>query len=293
MPVYENRYKTREEAPQSFLNRLLVFPRYSYMQLKGQRFVYMIFGLGWLPFLLFLVYIYLRVNVKIMESLRISMNHFPPIDAHYFFVFLIVQLPFLLFFTLIVGPQLISRDIRHKALPMILSKPVNRWEYLLGKYMVLFILLSLFTWFQGVILFISQTAVAPKASPWRELFFSENLWILPKILLFSFVVITSLNLMVMMFSALTNNHRFATAAVVMFIIGGLIIGGIASEIFHSARWMVLSIASSVVSVGYWMFGLRNETGIPPALGWASLLVFWGVCLLILSSRVKGFQLYRE
>ena len=293
MPVYENKYQTWEGSPKSPWNRLLVFPRYSYMQLKGQRFVYMLFALGWFPFLLFLVYIYLRVNVKLVESLRIPVNQLPPVNAQFFFVFLVVQLPFLLFFTLIIGPALISRDIRHKALPMILSKPIGRWEYLLGKYMVLFILLSVFTWFQGSMLFISQSAVAPKISPWRALFWSENLFILPKIILFSFVVITSLNLLVMMFSSLTNNHRFATAAVIMYIIGGIIIGGISSQIFRSAKWMILSLATSVMSIGYWMFRLKNETGIPPGLAWISILVVWAFCLLILSSRIKGFQLYRE
>ena len=199
----------------------------------------------------------------------------------------------LLFFTLLVGPPLISRDIRHKALPMILSKPIGKWEYLFGKYLVLFLILSIFTWFQGFLLFISQTAAVPKASEWRMQFWSDSLWILPKILIFSFICITTLNFLVMVFSSLTNNYRFATAAVIMFIIGGIIIGGISSEIFHSGKWMVLSVATSVISIGYWLFSLKNGTGLPPGYAWISIMILWSVSLLILSRRVKAFQLYRE
>ncbi|MBN1901452.1 hypothetical protein JW926_09045 [Candidatus Sumerlaeota bacterium] len=293
MPVYQNKYKTWEGIPQPLFRRLMAFPKYSYMQLKGQKFVFMILGLGWLPFVLFLIYIYVRVNVKLLETLRMSPEQLPPVDAKFFFVFLIIQMPFLLFFTLVIGPPLISRDIRHKALPMILSKPIGRWEYLLGKYLVLFIILSVFTWFQGLILFLSQTAAVPKASEWRMYFWNESLWILPKIIIFSVICITTLNFLVMVFSSLTNNYRFATAAVIMFIIGGIIIGGIASEILHSNKWMTLSVATSVISIGYWLFGLKNGTRVPPEYALFMITVLWLLSLWILSRRIRAFELYRE
>jgi ABC-type transport system involved in multi-copper enzyme maturation permease subunit len=293
MPVYQNRYNTWEGIPQPFIRRLLAFPRYSYMQIKGQKFVFMVFGMGWLPFIMFLIYIYVRVNVKLLENLRMSPEQLPPVNAQFFFVFLIVQLPFLLFFTLVIGPPLISRDIRHKALPMILSKPISRWEYLLGKYLVLFLILSVFTWFQGLLLFVSQTTAVPRASEWRMSFWSDSFWIMPKIIIFSILCITTLNLLVMVFSSLTSNYRFATAAVIMFIIGGIIIGGMASEILHSNRWMTLSVATSIISIGYWLFGLKNGTGVPPGYAWMGILVLWAGSLWILSRRIKAFEIYRE
>jgi ABC-type transport system involved in multi-copper enzyme maturation permease subunit len=293
MPVYQNRYKTWEGIPQPLFRRLLAFPRYSYMQLKGQKLVFKVLGLGWLPFILFMIYIYVRVNVKLLETLRMSPEQLPPVSAQFFFVFLIIQLPFLLFFTLVVGPPLISRDIRHKALPMILSKPISRWEYILGKYLVLFLILSIFTWFQGFILFVSQTAAVPKASEWRKYFWSENLWIMPKIFIFSVLCITTLNFLVMVFSSLTNNYRFATAAVIMFIIGGIIIGGISSEILHSNKWLMLSVTHSIISIGNWLFGLDLKTKVPPNYAWLMITILWLVSIGILSKRIKAFELYRE
>ncbi len=293
MPVYENTYRMWEGKRRSLFHRLLAFPKFTYLQIKGKRLIHTVFVMSWLPFILFTVYIYARVNVRLVQSLRIPIQSVPAVDARFFLTFILAQLPFLFFFTLMVGPGLISTDLRHQALPMILSKPIGRWEYLLGKFLVLFLLLSILSWFQGLLLFISQTAAVPAASPWRQKFWNQSLWVLPKIVIFSFVIIFTLNLLVLMFSSLTSNIRFASVAVIMFIIGSLIVAGIVSGIFHSVRWMVFSPLTSVASVGCNLFGARNTTGVPAGSAWVYLICLWGGCVAILASRVKAFQLHRE
>jgi len=134
MPVYENTYRMWEGKRRSLFHRLLAFPKFTYLQIKGKRLIHTVFVMSWLPFILFTVYIYARVNVRLVQSLRIPIQSVPAVDARFFLTFILAQLPFLFFFTLMVGPGLISTDLRHQALPMILSKPIGRWEYLLGKF---------------------------------------------------------------------------------------------------------------------------------------------------------------
>lgn len=53
-----------------------------------------------------------------------------------FNVFLGFQTIFWVLTLLVVGPRLISQDLRANALPLYLSRPLNRWDYFLGKFAV-------------------------------------------------------------------------------------------------------------------------------------------------------------
>lgn len=59
-----------------------------------------------------------------------------------------VQVLFTFMMVVITGPGLISQDLRFNAVPLYLSRPMNRWDYFLGKF--------------GVIaFFVGLTAIAP------------------------------------------------------------------------------------------------------------------------------------
>lgn len=292
MPIYENTYKTWNGQPRPLLYRLLAFPKFTYLQVKSKR-MQTVFILAWFPFILFTLYIYARVNVQLLKTFEIPLQLLPEINSSFFLAFLMIQLPFLFFFSLTVGPRLISVDIKHQALPMILSKPISRWQYIFGKFLVLFLLLSILSWVQVVLLFISQTAAVPSTSEWRQNFWKEYFWLLPKMILFSMVIIVSLNLLVLFFSSLTDNIRFATTYFIMFIIGSMIISGIASEIFHSEHWKTLSPLYSVINIGYSLFGTQKRTDVPPLMAWMYFLFLWTVCLIGIARAVRAFQLYRE
>ena len=49
-----------------------------------------------------------------------------------------------------------SPDLRNNGLPLYLSRPFSRTEYVLGKMSVLLILLSAITWVPGLLLFLFQ-----------------------------------------------------------------------------------------------------------------------------------------
>jgi len=296
MPVYENKYKIRPWAEQKGLFRLLAFSRYTYLQLKDKKPVQTFFIMSWAPFIITLAIIYLTINVKILERFRVPLNVLPLINARFFKYYLFWQMPFVLFFTMIIGPPLIANDIRHKALPMILSKPISRAQYILGKFLILFILLSMVTWVQGVFLFIATTAAMPAASNWMQFFWSETIWILPRILIFSFIVIMTMNLLVLCFSSLTDNFRFAGIGLIMFIIGSSVVAGMAGEIFHMS---LLKNFSPVVSIGiiaeslFYTASISYRSSAQLVVSIVYILLLWCVSLLVLFSRVRAFSVFRE
>jgi hypothetical protein len=77
--------------------------------------------------------------------MKVDMRELIPIDASFFQTFVNIQGGFAFFVALLVGPPLVSRDLRNNALPLYLCRPFSRTEYVLGKMSVLLILLSMIT----------------------------------------------------------------------------------------------------------------------------------------------------
>lgn len=292
MPVYEISYKSWDGKLQPMIYRLLTFPKYTFMQMMNRKMIYTTFILAWLPFILFMTYIYIRLNVPLLKSLNIPVNVIPAVNEKFFLAFILIQLPFLFFFTLAFGPPLISTDLKNKALPMILSKPINKWEYVLGKFLILFLLMSTLTWVQGLILFVANTAAVPSADPWRQMFFTETLPILFKIIIFSLIIIVTLNLLVLMFSSITSTPSFASVSFIMFIIGTFIAGGILKNIFKTSVIFYISPLISIYEIGGGLFNDTNRAD-QVVYAWIFLTGIWGLCLFVLSKRIKAFQIFKE
>src|ERR1700752_2502464 len=91
------------------------------------------------------------------------------VATQYFIVIMIVQtqVPFLL--NCWVGPVLIAGDLTNGALPLFLSRPFARADYILGKFAVLGILLSAVTWVPCLLLFSLQAGLARGGWIWSHL----------------------------------------------------------------------------------------------------------------------------
>jgi ABC-2 type transport system permease protein len=139
---------------------------------------------------------------------------------HFFFL---IQLFFVMILVLLVGPDLISKDIRFNALPLYLSRPVRRWEYFLGKF--------------GVIAFYSLlVTVVPATLAWLfgalfSLSLSAIKEILPLLLeswLISVIATIASGLVMLAFSSLSRNSRYVS----MMFFGFWLITNIMSASFY-------------------------------------------------------------
>ena len=61
-----------------------------------------------------------------------------------------------------IAPRLITFDLADNALPILLSHPISRFGYVLGKFAALFGSLSLVTWVPCLLLFTYQAYSAPQ-----------------------------------------------------------------------------------------------------------------------------------
>ncbi|MBL8822783.1 MAG: ABC transporter permease subunit [Planctomycetia bacterium] len=123
--------------------------------------------------------------------------------AYHFFFY--IQFFLLMILVLLVGPNLISKDIRFNALPLYLSRPIRRWEYFLGKLGVItfFVMLvtaapAVFAWILGVLF---------------SLKFSIIIDVLPLLwgsILVSLMISVVFGLWMLALSSLTKNSRYVS-----------------------------------------------------------------------------------
>ena len=120
-----------------------------------------------------------------------------------FHFFLQVEMFIIMVLVLMVGPSLISQDLRYNALPLYFSRPVRRIDYFLGKL--------------GVIgFFLGMVAVVPAAVAWvLGLFFSldfhaivETFPLVMGMVLFGVIVAMSAGLFMLALSSLSRNSRY-------------------------------------------------------------------------------------
>ncbi len=120
-----------------------------------------------------------------------------------FHVFLQVEIYFAMMLVLLVGPVLISQDLRFNALPLYFSRPVRRIDYFLGKLGVIGFFLGMVTvvpavaaWFLGVLFSLDFTVIG------------DTFRLLLAVIGYGVVVTVSAGSLMLALSSLTRNSRY-------------------------------------------------------------------------------------
>jgi ABC-2 type transport system permease protein len=249
------------------------------------------------------VLIYLHHNVNALAILKVNVRELVPIDASFFQTFVNLQGGFAFFVALLVGPPLVSRDLRNNALPLYLCRPFTRAEYVMGKMSVLLFLLSLMTWIPQLLLFLFQSYL----EGWS--WFVENLWIGSAIFIGSFVWILLLALLSQAVSALVKWRVVASAALLGIFFIPSVFAEVVNVIFMTRWGHLVSMGALMKNVTAGLFGtfervtgrvtvedfdgtvIREIVMMEPPLwaSWAALFVICFICLALLSRKVKAYE----
>jgi ABC-type transport system involved in multi-copper enzyme maturation permease subunit len=156
MAVYEQTYKPYTGALTPEWSRFLIIPRHAFRGVFKSKLFTAFYVICFVPLLVEAVLIYLHHNPVALTIMRVNARDLLPIDGSFFQFFVNFQGGFAFFVALLVGPPLVSRDLRNNALPLYLCRPFSRTEYVLGKMSVLLILLSWITWIPQLLMFLFQ-----------------------------------------------------------------------------------------------------------------------------------------
>ncbi|ADV62692.1 hypothetical protein Isop_2112 [Isosphaera pallida ATCC 43644] len=102
-----------------------------------------------------------------------------------------------------IGPQLISRDLRFNALPLYLSRPLTRFDYVLGKFGMVAVVIGSVTLAPMVLAYVLGVAFSLEASVLTDTF-----GLLLNATLYCVLIIVIAGLLILAISSLTRNSRY-------------------------------------------------------------------------------------
>jgi len=306
MAVYEQTYKPYKGKLTPEWDRFLIIPRHTLRGVFNSKLFTAFYVICFIPLLVEAVFIYLHHNVTALAIMNLNARQLIPIDGSFFQFFVNLQGGFAFLVALLVGPPLVSRDLRNNALPLYLCRPFSRTEYVMGKMSVLIILLSWITWVPQLLMFLFQSYLEGFA------WFRSNLWIASGIIIGGLVWILLLGLLSQTVSALLKWRIVASGAMLGLVFIPSVFAGIVNLIFQT-RWAnIISLFGLMNNVTAGLFGtfdrvsgriqitdfddnvVREVLLLEPPLWtcWAALFIFCAVCLAILHWKIKAYEVVR-
>lgn len=282
MAVHDRGFKAYAGSLTPEWARFLVIPRYAYREVfKSRLFTGFLFLSFVLPFVAAL-FVYLHHNASVLEMMQIQVDDLFPIDAAFFRVLLATQAGFGFVLTLVVGPALVSPDLRHNGLPLYLCRPFTRVEYVLGKLSVLAILLSAITWVATMGVYLLQAYLEGFA------WLMSNLRIAMALIVGASIWIVVMSLLALALSALVKWKTLARFAfiVIFFVLAGF--GQIINALFRIRWGSLLDIGELFASLWAGLFGLPRGDHLPPGI---AFMVLAGVCLFSLALLWRRLRAY--
>lgn len=289
MSVYKHEYRAYAGALTPRRARIGVVARYAWDQAWSSRVTPGLFVLTMLPVIIFMVGIYLANNPLARALVTHGSSGFA-VDAAYFFRVLQVQCWLALVMTAWIAPRLVSFDLADNALPIVLSHPISRIGYVLGKFLTLFESLSLVTWIPCLLLFAYQGYSSPQ--PWMI----ANLRVAAGLLLGALAWIVLLSFLGLALSAWVKWRVVATGVIfaVVFIPAG--IGGIVTAILRTRWGFLLNLPFMMTELWQFLLGAtitaRQDRVLPLSAIAIMLLLACGVCTLMLNARIRGREVVR-
>lgn len=303
MAIFEHSYHPYRGALMPPRRLPWVLYRRGMAEALGSRIVTLLLAAAGIETLVFAILIYLRYNLAAIRVLHLEAANLVPTGASFFALFLVIASVIAFFLALWIGPGAIARDKANNALPLFLSRPLTRPQYLWGKMLPLLVLLSLVTWVAGLFLFFFQAALAAPVG--GRSWLAANGYIGWAVFLGGLAWIVLLALVANALSASLKRRWPAAAALA----GLFFIPGIAGQVvdqFLTRPWgQLLSALDLMQIIWYRLFHLkmvrygvvpapggRHMIGVlPPVPAWAAWLtvaIIAAACLGLLARSLRPY-----
>ena len=291
MAVYERNYGRYQGELTPPWSRFLILPRYAAKDVFDSRLFVAFYALCFLVPFAGLLMIYLHHNIAALKFIELPLAELQaelPINATFFRHGIEFQSWLCFLMALFVGPALVAPDLRNNGLPLYLSRPFSRTEYVLGKMAVLVVLMSLVTWIPGLLLFLFQGYL--EGAGWL----GNNLRIGAAIFAGSWAWILVVSLVALAISAWV---KWKPVARVSLLIVFLVLAGFAQALNAALdTWWghLLSLSNAMNKLWFSLFGQEADERLtqPVWAAWLTIIAGCALALWLLSRRVRAYEVVR-
>jgi len=276
MPIHDQSYRhyTGQRSPKGRAWTVIASAGVRYMLAKKAFLALLV--LAWLPFVVRSVQLYLSANLPQMPIIAATPQLFRD--------FLEQQGVFVFFITIFTGAGLIANDMRANALQIYLAKPLDRAEYIAGKFAVLAFFLLMSTWLPAIMLVVMQIVFAGNLT-----FISSNFYVLPAIFVYTGIETVVLGLVMLALSSLSKSARFVGIMYAGFIFFTQALYGVVFVITRNSGFSWMSPSSNLMQIGDLIFRLPGRFQASGLVTIIALVVIVGLAAFVLERRVRGVE----
>ena len=290
MSVYKNTYRAYTGPITPLWMRVYALARYGFAEAWSSKITVALFTLSLLPFLVFLVGIYLANNPIAQILVLKSVAHPLTVDASFFLIVLQIQSWIALILTAWVAPRLISFDLADNALPILLSHPISRVGYVFGKFMAMFTSLSAVTWVPCLVLFVYQCYSSQQ--PWAAAHFS----IAAGVFAGAVIWIAFLSILGLALSSWVKWRVVATGIIFAAVFVPAGVGAIVSAVLRTKWGLLLNMPVTMSILWQRLLGtpefMHDAASLPTAAIVTVLVVACLLCVAMLNARIRAREVVR-
>jgi ABC-2 type transport system permease protein len=287
MAVYKRSYKAYTGHLTPRWSRMLVLPRYAWRGMFKQRLVMILFVICFFYPVGCALAIYLNSNMAFLSQyVPVPKGGFLNIGNQFFFILTSVQCTLGFLLTTFVGPGLVSPDLVNNALPLYFCRPLARWEYVVGKMLVILGLLSFITWIPGLMLFGLQASLAD--GEW----FKANYWIAGSMVASSWLWMLLIAVLALALSAWVRWKILAGGLMLVVLFLGAGIAQTIREVVRTDAGGWFDPLGNISRVWMYLFDIRAEHAFSTEESAAALVVFVGLCVYLLARKVRAYEVVR-
>jgi ABC-2 type transport system permease protein len=224
--------------------------------------------------------IYLNQNAGILAQIG-QKPGFMKVDGNFFLNALQIQGSLAGLLTAFVGPSLIAPDLTNGALPLYLSRPVSRSEYILGKGMVLGTLIASITLIPALLMFTIQSSLVGYG------WFSGNLFLANGIIWTSLLTMTLFILLGLAMSAWVRWRIVAGALVLGVFVAGKGFAAVVNATMRTNAGYYLDLQHLLSDIGASLLHQAAEDEpIPVMAASFAVVAVCGLLLLIINRKLR-------
>ena len=287
MAVYDRGYKGYDGPLMPARSRFVVISRYGLREVFSSRAFLAFFAFCFVWPLICLVAIYLRYNAEALALINVSATdllEFVQVNTWFFeSLFLRNQLYLSFIVVLVVGPSLVSADLRNWSMPLYLSRPLTRTDYVLGKSLVLAVLVSAITWAPGLLLFAIQASLGGRE--WLV----EHWRVAPSLVIVSAVWIVCMSLPMLAIAAWVKWKPWARIVFLGAVMSGVAFGEFFKEFYDSWLGSMVVTFDVTMTLSASVFGTEQGLRMPGAAAWLAIAVLVAASAAMLYRRVRAFE----
>ena len=208
------------------------------------------------------------------------------IDSVFFRNFLFNASLFIALIAVFGGAGLIATDLKNNTLSLYLSKPISWIDYLIGKFAVMGILLGCLTLIPGLLLFLEHVLLTDTS------FLKENYWMPFSIIAYSIIIILVSSLLMLVFSSLTSNSRYAIIGFCAVWFGTPVIYEILKVITRTSKVALVSIWANYDILGTALFGDSPNYAMHWIWALLTQIALIALCLFVLHRRIRAVEIVK-